>query len=391
MRPINHSITTVAGFPRTALHQRAATSEDPDLVQTGQPAPPKEVNLKGMLALKQEPQYVSARKQGTTAVITLDKPQKNNALDGAMLAQLSTAVREADRDASVRHIVIESAFPKSFSQGADLAWVKDQADEFESTSWVVGISNALGGVVPPFKLLGQYWTFRNVAKPYFNQGIETMATLAGTSKPTIARVQGHALGGGLELALACDYIVAADDANLGFPEIHHGIFPAWGGTERLPERLGKPLARWMILEGGYFGKGGSGPAMLSGTDAATVGLVDRSVPADQLDAAVADLIQSGAADAKAVRDPDNLDHSGTRFEALKQRYATATTEDLMNQELAGLYNTLPDPTVQEKMKRVLTDAVELAEARIEAGRPYHTEGELMEALQNSMKVQRYRK
>jgi enoyl-CoA hydratase/carnithine racemase len=334
--------------------------------------------------------YVDSRREGSTAFITLNKPQRGNALDPSMLNELAAAVKAADQDPAVRHIVLESAFNRQFTQGADLNWVNAAAKTFEKESWLVGVANLFGFAIPPFKMLGQYWTFRNVPKPYFNQGLASMASIAQTSKPTIAKIEGHALGGGLELGLACDYIVASDSANLGFPEVHHGIFPAWGGTERLPERIGKPLARWMILEGGYFNAGGTGPTMLSGAEACKLGLVDRVAPADGLDQAVQQLIQSGQADHKPHRDPDARDLSGTRFEALRQRYATASNQELLQTELAGLYNGISDPQQRARMQAVMSDVVELADHRVQAGLKSHPEADLLHSMQNSIKVARLR-
>ena len=336
------------------------------------------------------PHYVDSRQEGSTAYITLNKPQRGNALDPNMLDELAAAVKAADVDPSVRHIVLESSFNRQFTQGADLNWVTQAARAFEKESWLVGLASLFGMAIPPVKMLGQYWTFRNVPKPYFNQGLASMASIAQTSKPTIAKIEGHALGGGLELGLACDYIVASDTANLGFPEVHHGIFPAWGGTERLPERIGTPLARWMILEGGYFSSGGSGPAMLSGREACSLGLVDRVAAPDKLDEAVQQLIQSGAADHKPTRDPNARDLSGTRFEALRQRYASASQEDLLQAELAGLYNSIADPQQQAKMRAVISDVVNLADHRIQAGLKAHPERDLLRSMGNSLKISRLR-
>ena len=331
-----------------------------------------------------KPHFVDSRQEGSTAYITLNKPQRGNALDPNMLEELAAAVKLADNEPSVRHIVLESSFNRQFTQGADLNWVNQAAKSFEKESWLVGVANLFGFAIPPFKMLGQYWTFRNVPKPYFNQGLASMAAIAQTSKPTIAKIEGHALGGGLELGLACDYIVASEGANLGLPEVHHGIFPAWGGTERLPQRIGQPLARWMILEGGYFHAGGSGPSMLTGREACDLGLVDRVASADKLDEAVQQLIQSGQADHKPQRDPDSRDLSATRFEALRQRYATASNQELLQNELAGLYDGDP------RLRAVMTDVVELADQRIRAGLQAHPEADLLRSMRNSLKVSRFR-
>jgi len=97
--------------------------------------------------------------------------------------------------------------------------------------------------------------------------------IAAFEKPVIAMINGYALGGGYEIALACDFIIAADSAEIGLPEINRGLMPGWGGTQRLPRRIGTARAKWMIFTGDT----------VSGTEAAETGLIDQVVQKEKLD------------------------------------------------------------------------------------------------------------
>jgi len=103
--------------------------------------------------------------------------------------------------------------------------------------------------------------------------------IAHFEKPVIAMVNGFALGGGCEIALACDFIIAAENAELGLPEINRGLLPGWGGTQRLPRRIGLARAKWMILSG----------ETVSGAEALQIGLADRVVSREALDRTVTEI------------------------------------------------------------------------------------------------------
>ncbi|MFO7951477.1 MAG: enoyl-CoA hydratase/isomerase family protein [Bacillota bacterium] len=100
--------------------------------------------------------------------------------------------------------------------------------------------------------------------------------VADLEKPVIAMINGFALGGGCELALACDFMIASDISEIGLPEVNRGLLPGWGGTQRLPRRIGVPLAKWMIFTG----------EIVDGNKAKEIGLVDQVVVKEQLDQAV---------------------------------------------------------------------------------------------------------
>jgi enoyl-CoA hydratase len=130
---------------------------------------------------------------------------------------LKDALLDAERDVSCRSVILSGAGERAFTAGADL---REMA---RSTSGEVG----------RFLALGQ----------------EVAFALERCSRPVIAALNGFALGGGCEMALACDFILASETAEIGLPEVHVGILPGWGGTQRLPRRIGLGRAREMILTG----------------------------------------------------------------------------------------------------------------------------------------------
>ncbi len=181
--------------------------------------------------------------QGRVGVITLNRPQALNALCDQLMEELGQALRAFDADAAIGAIVLTGS-AKAFAAGADIKEMKDRAypavyfDDF----------------------IGKRW--------------EAVLTI---QKPVIAAVAGFALGGGCELAMMCDLILAADNAKFGQPEINLGIIPGAGGTQRLTRAVGKSKAMEMILTG----------RMMDAVEAERANLVARVVPvADLLPEAV---------------------------------------------------------------------------------------------------------
>ena len=152
--------------------------------------------------------------QAKIATITINRPEVLNALKFEVLAELRDAMLTLRDDADVKAVVITGAGPKAFVAGADVAVMAE-----------------LGSLE---------------ARKYIIAGHETFDLIACFPKPVIAAVNGFALGGGCELALSCDFIYAAENARFGLPEITLGIIPGWGGTQRLPQRIGAGLAKEMI-------------------------------------------------------------------------------------------------------------------------------------------------
>jgi enoyl-CoA hydratase len=183
---------------------------------------------------------VQIRRDGAVAVVTVDRPEALNALDTATKEQLLAAVRELSADAAVRAVILTGAGDKAFVAGADIAEMKDMTPEEARQS------AALGQAV--------------------------MSAIEAAPQPWIAAVNGYALGGGCELALACDLRIAAESAKFGQPEIGLGITPGFGGTQRLVRVVGMGWARHLVLTGHH----------VRADVALRIGLVQAVVPRDEL-------------------------------------------------------------------------------------------------------------
>lgn len=181
---------------------------------------------------------------GAVRTVTVNRPDKLNALNRATLEALDTAFAEAAADPAVRVVVLTGAGPKAFVAGADIA-------EMNGLSAVQGRD---------FSLLGQGLMRR----------IERMP------KPVIGKINGFALGGGLELAMACHLRVAAETAKLGQPEVNLGLIPGFGGSQRLLRLCGRAAALELCLLG----------TPITAARAAQLGIVNEVVPAAELDARV---------------------------------------------------------------------------------------------------------
>src|SRR5256885_9470970 len=169
------------------------------------------------------------------ATVTLNRPKVLNALSPAVIGELNDALASLDAEESVRAVVLTGG-PKVFAAGADIG---DMAD-------------------------------RGAVEQLQRDQTGRWAPLAGFTKPLIAAVNGYALGGGCEVALMCDVIIAGDTARLGQPEINLGIIPGPGGTQRWPRTVGKYVAMEVNLTGGQ----------VSAQRAYQLGLVNRVVPAE---------------------------------------------------------------------------------------------------------------
>ena len=174
------------------------------------------------------------------ARITINRPDKLNALNGTVIAELGDAVTRIETDAAIGAVILTGAGPKAFVAGADISELAGQTP--------------LDGKAR--SILGQQ-VFRRLER---------------CGKPVIAAVNGFALGGGCELAMACHVRLAAEHAKFGQPEVKLGIGPGYGGTVRLPRLVGKGRALELLLTGG----------MIDAAEAHRIGLVNRVVPADRL-------------------------------------------------------------------------------------------------------------
>jgi enoyl-CoA hydratase len=194
------------------------------------------------------------------AVVTFNRPKVLNALNGQTLTELSAAMAALKSDAGVRAIVLTGAGEKSFVAGADI-------NELAVLSPVAG-------------------------KDHARRGQQVFDEIEHLGKPVIAAINGFALGGGCELAMACTIRLAADSARFGQPEINLGLIPGYAGSQRLPRLVGKGIALEVLLTGD----------MITAQRAYEIGLVNRVVPAAELLAEAKKLAHALAAKAPiAVR------------------------------------------------------------------------------------------
>ena len=192
---------------------------------------------------------ILVRHLGPVATVTLDRPAKRNALTLAMMRDLGSALEQIAEADDVRAVVLEGS-GLSFCVGADVTEFIGHDASSARRVWIA-------------------------------VGHRVTAQLAAMPQPTVARIQGHAIGGGLELALSCDFRVASADAILGLPEVAMGTLPGWGGTSRLAAAVGPVRAKEMVLLS----------TLVSAAEAAATGLITVSTAADDLDAAVERLVK----------------------------------------------------------------------------------------------------
>lgn len=183
-------------------------------------------------------EFILTEVRGRVGLVTLNRPKALNALNDGLMNELGAALLAYDADEGIGAIVLTGS-DKAFAAGADIGAMKD-------------------------------WGYMDVFRDdYITRNWETIRRVR---KPVIAAVAGYALGGGCELAMMCDILIAGDTAKFGQPEIKLGIIPGAGGTQRLPRAVGKAKAMDLCLTG----------RMMDAAEAERAGLVSRVVPADRL-------------------------------------------------------------------------------------------------------------
>ena len=183
---------------------------------------------------------VEVTREGAVAVVTVNRPEALNALNSETNEGLLAAVRELSVDDAVRAVVLTGGGGKSFVAGADIAQMSTLTAE----------------QARQFSALGQ----------------SVMSGIEAAPQPWVAAVNGFALGGGCELALACDIRLASENAKFGQPEINLGITPGFGGTQRLPRNVGEGWAKYLVLSG----------RIIRADEALRIGLVQAVFPKDEL-------------------------------------------------------------------------------------------------------------
>ncbi|MGW6729638.1 enoyl-CoA hydratase/isomerase family protein [Nocardia sp. NPDC055029] len=222
------------------------------------------------------------------ATLTLNRPDKLNALTAEVFTELRRHLDRLAADPAVRCLVLTGA-GRSFCAGHDLSVISDGS-----------------------------------AADSRYQEAETVDALENFPHPTIAKIHGHCLTGGLELALGCDFLVAAESAQLGDTHSRWGLVPVWGMSVRLPERVGLARAKQLSFSS----------RIINGTTAASIGLVDRCVSDDALDDEVDTLVREML---------DNSAGSNVIYKALYARYRQSSREEALRGERDLIFG-MPEDT-----------------------------------------------
>jgi enoyl-CoA hydratase len=183
---------------------------------------------------------ILCEKKNAIAYVTVNRPKVLNALNMATMEELRAVFHEIKNDASVRIVILTGAGEKAFIAGADIG----ELAQLDAVS----------------------------AKQYTHRGQSVLNLIENLAKPVIACINGFALGGGCEIAMACTMRLASENAKFGQPEVKLGIVPGYGGTQRLPRLVGKGIAMQLLLTG----------EMISAQEAHRIGLVNEVVPAAEL-------------------------------------------------------------------------------------------------------------
>ncbi len=179
-------------------------------------------------------------KKNSIAYVTINRPKVLNALNSATMSELRAVFTELKDDRSIRAVILTGSGEKAFVAGADIGELnKNNAVE---------------------------------AKEYTHRGQAVLDLIENLGKPVIACINGFALGGGCEIAMACTMRLASDNAKIGQPEVKLGLIPGYGGSQRLPRLVGKGIAMQLLLTG----------EMISAQEAHRIGLVNEVLPAGQL-------------------------------------------------------------------------------------------------------------
>ncbi len=194
--------------------------------------------------MDEAPQYETliVKHEGSITRVTLNRPHRLNTITPEMIADLSEVFDQIEDDKECRCVILTGAGDRAFSAGADVT--------------------AFSGITPA------------IAVEASLRGHELTSKMERLSKPVIAAINGYAFGGGLEIALACDFRIASENAELGQTEIRLGLIPGWGGTQRLGRLVGFGKAKELIMTGEH----------VKAEDALRIGLVSKVVPREKLEA-----------------------------------------------------------------------------------------------------------
>src|SRR6478672_775548 len=238
--------------------------------------------------------------------VTINRPDKLNALNKDVFTDLDVMLKEVELNADIRGVIITGAGQKAFVAGADIS-------EF------LGLHGSQG---------------MDLAR----RGQEIFSRIEGCTKPVIAAVNGFALGGGCELAMACHIRIASENAKFGQPEVNLGLIPGYGGTQRLTQLVGRNLAMELLMSGN----------MISAKEAMDIGVVNKVFSAEELlpkAKEILSLIQSKApiAIAKVIECVNNFDHTQQGYDLEIKKFGECfATEDAKEGASAFLEKRKPN-------------------------------------------------
>ena len=241
-----------------------------------------------------------------TCIITINRPDKLNALNRDVFKELDAAIDEVYRNPEIRSVIITGAGTKAFVAGAD---------------------------IKEFTTLKQEDSIR-LAK----RGQAVFDKIENCPKPVVAAVNGFALGGGCELALACHFIYASENAKFGQPEVNLGLIPGYGGSQRLTQLVGRNLAMELLMSGN----------MISAKEAIDYGLANKVVPQDELLTAAKEILgiiqtKAPVAISKIIECVNNFDHTQQGYDFEINKFAECfATEDMKEGTSAFLEKRKPN-------------------------------------------------
>jgi len=241
-------------------------------------------------------------KQGSLAIVTIDREKALNALSSVVMAELFEVAQQLDVDHDVRVVAVTGAGAKAFVAGADISEMQAMTAE--------------------------------QAKSFVANGARVGTAIERSKKPWIAAVNGFAFGGGCELALCCDFIYASDTASFGQPEVKLGVIPGLGGTQRLARRVGVAKAKELCMTG----------ETINAAEAARIGLVDIVVPAAEL---------MGRVKATAERIADNGPHAVAEVKRLVHEGQSLSLEAALAAEQAAFAGCFATADQKEGMAAFL--------------------------------------
>jgi enoyl-CoA hydratase/3-hydroxyacyl-CoA dehydrogenase len=254
--------------------------------------------------------FVKYYKDGDIGRVVISRPDAMNALNHAVVNQLDESFKQAEADPDTKAIILETT-GKAFVAGADIKFFIDCIKEDK---------------------LDANYAFTSFGQEVFNR-------IDDSKKPVIAKMDGLALGGGFELALSTDVIIATNKAVMGFPETGIGIYPGLGGTQRPSRYIGKELAKYLVFTG----------RVISADEAKAIGLIEEVFTPDEIDAKIESLIKSGKLASKKGKKTEELPAEWQKIKAL---FADENIPAL----LSGKYMDSKDPLEARTAKTLAAKA-----------------------------------